>query len=276
MNVDYESLTDSLLQELTKRQSEAIREMAENACLDGDDDSYKVLNPLSEATETYYSIGSDFVRTGDFESARTSFRMSLHIADFAAGMIPGVSVAKSLVEAVTGHNYLTGEDLSEFDRAVAVIDVVTMGGFGPVQKIFKVLNTIEGLKSSVKVAHHVFESAGRVFKNGATKDELSQFANLSKKAGSIERAEVLSHEISAFSKELKFTETTAKRMETASRYVPQEILAEAIKAGKEVVDPQGVAGTMKYTSEMFRNGKKYELEVIYREVDKTILHFLYK
>jgi len=65
-------------------------------------------------------------------------------------------------------------------------------------------------------------------------------------------------------------------METAGRHVPQEILAEAIKTGKVVADPQGASGAMKYPTEMFENGKKYELEVIYREADKTVLHFLYK
>ena len=80
----------------------------------------------------------------------------------------------------------------------------------------------------------------------------------------------------SLAKDLKFTGTTAGRMEDAAQHVPKEILAEAIKFGKKVPDPQGVVGAEKYVIEMFKNGKKYELEVVYRELDKTILHFLYK
>jgi hypothetical protein len=41
-------------------------------------------------------------------------------------------------------------------------------------------------------------------------------------------------------------------------------------------DPQGAAGAIKIVQEIYKNGKKYNLEIIYREADKTILHFLYK
>jgi hypothetical protein len=40
-------------------------------------------------------------------------------------------------------------------------------------------------------------------------------------------------------------------------------------------DPQGAAGAVKIVCTMFRNGKRYLLEIIYRESDNTILHFMY-
>ncbi|MBK8201645.1 MAG: hypothetical protein IPK68_04775 [Bdellovibrionales bacterium] len=82
--------------------------------------------------------------------------------------------------------------------------------------------------------------------------------------------------ISKLAKELKFSETTARRMEETWRFVPTELLAAAVSFGKKVPDPQGAEGAMRYTIDMFKNGKKYELEVVYRAGDKTVLHFLYK
>ena len=75
---------------------------------------------------------------------------------------------------------------------------------------------------------------------------------------------------------LKFTATTVSRMSTPGRYVPVHILHLAIKYGKRVADPQGVKGAFQYTIPMIKNGKKYILEIVVREKDWTILHFLYK
>jgi hypothetical protein len=75
---------------------------------------------------------------------------------------------------------------------------------------------------------------------------------------------------------LKFTATTAARMAAKGRHVPLHILHLAIKYGKRSVDPQGVKGAFLYTTKMFKNGTAYTLEVVVRESDWTILHFLYK
>lgn len=76
--------------------------------------------------------------------------------------------------------------------------------------------------------------------------------------------------------QLRFTATTAARMATPGRHVPLHILHLAVKYGKRVPDPKGVKGAFFYTVKMFKNGKEYTLEVVLRESDKTILHFLYK
>jgi len=75
---------------------------------------------------------------------------------------------------------------------------------------------------------------------------------------------------------LKFTATTAARMAASGRHVPIHILHLAIKYGKRVPDPQGVKGAFMYTANILKNGKKYALEIVVREKDWTILHFLYK
>jgi len=75
---------------------------------------------------------------------------------------------------------------------------------------------------------------------------------------------------------LKFTATTAARMASKDRHVPVHILQLAIRFGKREADPQKIAGLFRYTIKMFRNGTEYTLEVVVRESDRTIMHFLYK
>ncbi len=72
---------------------------------------------------------------------------------------------------------------------------------------------------------------------------------------------------------LKFTATTATRMAASGRHVPIHILHLALKYGKRVPDPQGA---FLYTISILKNGKKYALDIVVREKDWTILHFLYK
>ncbi|WNJ95659.1 hypothetical protein RND59_00615 [Vibrio ruber] len=73
---------------------------------------------------------------------------------------------------------------------------------------------------------------------------------------------------------LNFTMAPAKHMEDAGRHVPVEILKDAIKSTNGVPDPRGSGATMHYTT-MYKNGKKYNLEVLYDEVTNTVYHFEY-
>jgi RHS repeat-associated protein len=82
--------------------------------------------------------------------------------------------------------------------------------------------------------------------------------------------------IGTLAAQLQFTGTTAARYALASRFVPLQTLASAILYGTRMADPQGAPGAIKIVQEIFVNGKKYNLEIIYREADKMILHFLYK
>ncbi len=82
---------------------------------------------------------------------------------------------------------------------------------------------------------------------------------------------------------LQFTETTAKHMANSGRFVPVHILHLAIKHGKRMPDPQKVAGVFRYEIRMSRFVKRgttfvreqKTLEVVVRESDWTILHFMY-
>ena len=74
---------------------------------------------------------------------------------------------------------------------------------------------------------------------------------------------------------VNFTNTTLQRMQNPARFVPISTLTDAIKYGVAKPDPQGSQAIM-YTIEMFKNGKAYQLEVLYDEATNTIFHFLYK
>ncbi|MEN2486653.1 RHS repeat-associated core domain-containing protein [Flavobacterium sp. B11] len=63
-------------------------------------------------------------------------------------------------------------------------------------------------------------------------------------------------------------------MTEPARVVPVQILEQAIKSSKGVVDPRGSRALM-HTAEMWRNGKVYNLEVLYDEATNSIWHFKY-
>ena len=64
-------------------------------------------------------------------------------------------------------------------------------------------------------------------------------------------------------------------MSNPGRFVPIQILEQAIKNSVGKPDPRGSRALM-YTTEMWRNGKRYELEVLYDKVSNSIWHFEYK
>jgi hypothetical protein len=82
--------------------------------------------------------------------------------------------------------------------------------------------------------------------------------------------------ITQLASKLRFTGTTAAHMAETGRYVPRHILADAILTGKRMPDPQGAPGAVKIVQDVVINQKNRVLEIIYRESDSTILHFLYK
>jgi len=75
---------------------------------------------------------------------------------------------------------------------------------------------------------------------------------------------------------LRFTVTAGRHMGEAGRFVPRHTLADAILNGTRMADPQGAAGAIKIVQQVSVNGRVRTLEIIYRERDNTILHFLYR
>ena len=74
--------------------------------------------------------------------------------------------------------------------------------------------------------------------------------------------------------DLNFAYKAAQHMEEDGRRLPVQILRDAIEVGVATPDPRGTSATMYYTT-MIRNGKKYNLEVLYDKASNTIFHFKY-
>jgi hypothetical protein len=64
-------------------------------------------------------------------------------------------------------------------------------------------------------------------------------------------------------------------MTDPARYVPVEMLDEAIKSSKGLPDPGGSRALM-HRSVMIKNGKTYQLNVLHDKQTNTIWHFHYE
>ena len=71
-----------------------------------------------------------------------------------------------------------------------------------------------------------------------------------------------------------FSTKAAEHMANPGRAVPVQILEQAIKGSKGLADPRGSQALM-HTTEMFKNGKAYNLEVLYDKASNSIWHFMY-
>ena len=72
----------------------------------------------------------------------------------------------------------------------------------------------------------------------------------------------------------KFGSEASKHMSTSARRVPVQILNEVIKNTKGIPDPRGSKALM-YYSTMIKNGKTYNLEILYDKASNSIWHFKY-
>ncbi|VWB83764.1 hypothetical protein [Burkholderia lata] len=78
------------------------------------------------------------------------------------------------------------------------------------------------------------------------------------------------------SRQLRFAAIPLAHMQEPWRFVPVHILRLAIRHGKRMPDPKGHRGIFQYTAPMTHRGVHYQLEVVVRESDYTVLHFVYK
>ena len=73
---------------------------------------------------------------------------------------------------------------------------------------------------------------------------------------------------------LNFSNSALEHMGESGRQVPIQTLQDAIRYGEAMPDPRGSNATMYYTT-MYKNGKMYNLEVLYDEISNTVYHFEY-
>ena len=73
---------------------------------------------------------------------------------------------------------------------------------------------------------------------------------------------------------LNFSNKALEHMGESGRQVPVQTLQDAIRYGEAMPDPSGSSATMYYTT-MYKNGKMYNLEVLYDEFTNMVYHFEY-
>ena len=79
----------------------------------------------------------------------------------------------------------------------------------------------------------------------------------------------------AAGKELyNFSAVASEHMANPARAVPISLLDATIKGSKGVADPRGSKALM-YYSELWKNGEKYNLEVLHDKATNSIWHFKY-
>ena len=84
-------------------------------------------------------------------------------------------------------------------------------------------------------------------------------------------------------RKIRFSKTTALRMEDPNRFVPVNILKLALRYGERDLDPESATGAFRYRIVMYRGSKKintrakkFLLHVVVDERSWTILHFHYE
>lgn len=129
-------------------QSNFQRQGFEEIALHG---SYEAL----QAADEYYV-------SGDESSGDQSVSVSLQLADLAAGLTPGVGWVKDIYECTVGRNLITGERLSDTERVISGIGVLTGGIFSKLKLATK----------SAKVLQKIAQKTGRPFSKSRGKEVL--------------------------------------------------------------------------------------------------------
>jgi len=94
---------------------------------------YKVPGSLRQAGLAAVRLADLDSARGDTESAESFANIAKTVADLAIGLDPITGAARGLYELVSGKNLITGQPINSFERAVAVINVATVGGFGAIE-----------------------------------------------------------------------------------------------------------------------------------------------
>ena len=122
-----------------------------------------------------------------------------------------------------------------------------------------------------------YDKDGNISGEGGLPSPISIFSFLTpiKNAGFALKGVGLSNAAKGGRELFKFTGTAAKHMDDPGRMISIQILDDIIKAPMSVVkDPQGTKALMHY-SQMWKNDKLYNVEVLYDKGINTIMHFKY-
>lgn len=135
----------------------------------------EVKQTLLEIANSGIVIADGFYSGGEEASGDEALDFAKNVLDVALSFAPVVGWGKDMYEAATGRNLVTGEVLDDFERAAAVLGVVTVG-FG--SKIMKGLSTLRKVKlrhMNVLSWNKALDGAGNIAKSakksGFTKGE---------------------------------------------------------------------------------------------------------
>ncbi len=120
------------------------------------------------------------------EEGDSALSMATILLDLAVSFVPqlwAADLGRSIIESITGQNLLTGENLSELEHSLAVINVITIGFANKISKGLKVLGCLIKGKAVelIKTSEKILESAKKfgAFSAGDTKS----YTGLVKKIG---------------------------------------------------------------------------------------------
>ncbi len=135
---------------------------------------------------------------------------------------------------------------------------------GNVKHIQQVVDDLEPIKEAVETANAAIIETGAAVATASPGGWLARIGVWFARGGKVTAAVEL----------FNFSKAAAKHMDNPGRAVPVQILREAIKNTKGMPDPRG-SGALMYTTPMIKNGKEYNLEVLFHAETNSIWHFMY-
>ena len=127
-------------------------------------------------------------------------------------------------------------------------------------------------KLAKEAAEKGAEKAAKEAAEKATEKTAKETAEKTAKAAA--EKGIKSSRISNLDDGLNFSNSALEHMGESGRQVPIQTLQDTIRYGEAMPDPRGSNATMYYTT-MYKNGKMYNLEVLYDEISNTVYHFEY-
>ncbi|WP_370051318.1 pre-toxin TG domain-containing protein [Sinorhizobium fredii] len=118
-----------------------------------------------QAEQTFYQ--------GDLDAGELLLKFANLTLEGVTRFTPGINVARDVYEAVSGKDLLTGQELTNLERAGAILGVVTIGLSTDVIGGIRIISKIAKMGESAEKAERILEAA-KTIKGGAV--ELSEHA----------------------------------------------------------------------------------------------------
>jgi len=135
------------------------KEVAASGALHPDARDYKERRMLLEYSQALAARSQQTFFGGDLQSGETLLKLAHFALEGVTRLTPGISLARDVYEAVSGRDMLSGEELSNLERAAAVLGVVTVGFSEDVIGGLRVIGKIAGMGESVEKAEKIVEAA---------------------------------------------------------------------------------------------------------------------